>query len=264
MDIPCTRWYNAIEKRRSRRQFDNTRPIEVSIGASLRAVCDDFRPFPGARACLVTESVQTVFRGIIGNYGKVRDAPAFIALIGNMERTSVQEEVGYTGEGIVLEATSLGLATCWVGLFKKTNADSLVELQTNERVLAVVPVGYAPGSATLEEKLLTGFGHTHKRVPMEKLVSGLSLEKAPEWARMAVQAARLAPSAMNRQPWGFQIGEDSITVYIRTRGPHLTVSKRLDCGIAMIHIEAAAGYNGVKGLWQFLQSPQVARFSISV
>jgi len=39
------------------------------------------------------------------------------------------------------------------------------------------------------------------------------------------------------------------------------VSKQLDCGIAMLHIEVAALNCGIRGNWQFLKAPQVARFS---
>ena len=77
-----------------------------------------------------------------------------------------------------------------------------------------------------------------------------------------VKAARLAPSAVNRQPWGFDVQDGSITVYVRTGGPEFTVSKQLDCGIAMLHIEVAALNCGIRGNWQFLKAPQVARFSV--
>lgn len=42
------------------------------------------------------------------------------------------------------------------------------------------------------------------------------------------------------------------------------ISKRLDCGIAMLHIEIGALSAGVKGRWELLQSPQVARFKVTV
>jgi hypothetical protein len=59
------------------------------------------------------------------------------------------------------------------------------------------------------------------------------------------------------------VGDNSIVVYVRTPGPEFTVSKRLDCGIAMLHIEIAAMSFGISGEWQFLNGPQVARFSVS-
>jgi len=219
-------------------------------------------PFPNARSCLVTESVKGVFRGIVGSYGKIKDTLAFIAFIGNMDSASVQEEVGYTGEGVILEATALGLNICWVaGFFKPESVASLVEIKSNERVLAVTPVGYARRFESLEEKLMTGFGRTHRRLPVSRLISGLRQGALPEWVRASIQAARLAPSAMNRQPWGFDVEDGSIIVYVRTGGPEFSVSKRLDCGIAMLHIEVAAMSCGVRGEWQFLKAPQVARFS---
>ncbi len=262
MDIPFSRWYPAIEKRRSRRHFDESRPIEADTLLALDTVCKRFIPFPSARSCLVTESAEGVFRGAVGNYGKIKDAPAFIAFIGNMDSGTVQEEVGYTGEGVILEATALGLNTCWVGgFFRPEGVASLVEIKSNERVLAVTPVGYARRLESLEEKSMTGFGRTHRRLPVSRLISGSGRGELPEWARASIQAASLAPSAVNRQPWGFDVEDGSITVYVRTTGPEFNVSKRLDCGIAMLHIEVAALSLGVRGEWQFLKAPQVARFS---
>ena len=164
MDIPYSRWYPVIEKRRSRRHFDASRPIESDKLSALETVCKQFMPFTNARSCLVTESVQDVFKGVVGSYGKIKGAPAFIAFIGNMESASVQEEVGYTGEGVILEATALGLNTCWVaGFFKPESVASLVKIKNGERVLAVTPVGYARRFESLEEKLMTVFGRTHRR-----------------------------------------------------------------------------------------------------
>ena len=265
MDIPYSRWHLAITERRSRRHFDLNRPIEPETLVVLDTICKQFRPFPHARSRLVTESVKDVFKGIIGSYGKIKGAPAFIAFIGNMDSASVQEEVGYTGEGVILEATALGLNTCWVaGFFKPESVASLVEIKRNERVLAVTPVGYARRFESLEEKLMTGFGRTHKRLSISRLVNGIEIVKWPEWARASLEAAGLAPSAVSRQPWGFDVQDGSITVYVRTSGPEFNVSKRLDCGIAMLHIEVAALNCGLKGDWQFLKAPQVARFSTLV
>lgn len=263
MEIPFSRWYPAIEKRRSRRAFDPSRSIEPDKLSALDLVCKGFVPFPGARSCLVNEPGNDVFKGSVGSYGKVKGAPAFMAFIGNMESASVQEEAGYTGEGVILEATALGLNTCWVGgFFKPESVASIIEVKSNERVLAISPVGYAVSSETFEEELMTGFGRSHRRVPISKLIGGLKQDTLPEWIRAALQAAQNAPSAVNRQPWGFEVQGKSITLYVRTDGPEFNVSKRLDCGIAMMHIEVAALYFGIRGKWELLEAPRVARFSV--
>jgi len=263
MDIPYSRWYPVIEKRRSHRHFDSNRPVEPEVLATLDSVCKQFKPFSHARACLVGVSVEGVFKGIVGSYGMVKGASAFIAFIGKMDDPYVQEEVGYTGEGIILEATALGLDTCWVGgFFNREKAGSLVEISNNERVLAITPVGYALKSESLEGKIMTGFGRTHKRLPISTLAGGLEIDKLPEWIKASLEAARLAPSAVNRQPWGFNVEDDGITVFVRNSGSDFGVSSRLDCGIAMLHIEVAALNSGYKGEWEFLQSPQVAKFKV--
>jgi nitroreductase len=263
MDIPFSRWYQVIARRRSRRHFDGSRPVAPETLAVLNKVCNEFAPFPSARACLVTESAEAVFKGIIGSYGKIRGASAFVAFVGNMNDPFVQEKVGYTGEGIILEATALGLDTCWVGgFFRPEVAGSLVQVSDSERILAVTPVGYARGFESWEEKLMARFGRSHRRLPLSRLARGLPGERWPDWAEISLEAARLAPSAVNRQPWGFDVQENSITVFVRTGGPEFNVSKRLDCGIAMLHLEVAAGDRGRRGQWEFLRSPQVGRLEI--
>ena len=262
MELPFSRWYPTIDIRRSRRQFDASRPIYPDLLSDLRTICKEFRPFPHARAELVTESSDGVFKGVVGSYGKIKDEPAFIAFIGDMGSRHVQEEVGYIGEGIILEATALQLATCWVGgFFKPEVVESLIEISAGERVLSVTPVGYAREALTLEEKLMTGFGRTHRRKSISAVVTGLEMANWSEWIKVSVEAARLAPSAVNRQPWGFHVEPDAITVFVRTTGPEFNVAKRLDCGIAMLHIEVAALNCGIQGKWEFLETPSVARFS---
>jgi nitroreductase len=263
MDISFSKWHEAIRKRRSRRRFEPDLPIDPEIIGALEKVCDEFTPFPSARSRLVTESSERVFKGVIGGYGKVKGTRAFIAFIGDMDDEFVQEKVGYTGEAIILAATALELNTCWVaGFFRPEIVNSLIELSGNEQVLAVTPVGYAQERESWEERLMSRFGRSHNRLPLSKLVRGLPREQWPDWASIALEAARLAPSAVNRQPWGFDLQDNGIAVFVRTGGPEFNVSKRLDCGIAMLHLEVAAANSGCRGEWEFLPSPHVARFRI--
>jgi hypothetical protein len=176
----------------------------------------------------------------------------------------MQERLGYTGEGIVLEATTLGMGTCWVALTFNTKAAlSLLKLDKGEKLVAVSPVGNTLESWTFQEKIFSGFGAPHGRRPLASMVTGLEPAQRPDWARAAVEAARLAPSATNRQPWTFDIQRHSLTVSIKNKGPEFNVSYRLDCGIAMLHAELGALSRGVHGSWEFLKHPQVARFTVA-
>ena len=264
MDIPAARWHRAVDGRRSRRRFDE-KPLKKEHLERLQAVCADFRPFESARAVLVTESPKRVFKGAIGPYGKIRGAPAFIAFVGDTRSPIVQEQIGYMGEGIVLEAEALHVNTCWVsGTFRPDATAALLGIDENEAVLAVTPVGYATPRLSFEEKLLTGFGRTHRRKPLSDLVIGLEQPEWPRWIRAALESARLAPSSVNRQPWRFHAERDSITVAVDSGElkRESVQSKRLDCGIAMLHIEVAALHHGVRGSWRFFTPPLVARFTV--
>ncbi|MBM4136216.1 MAG: nitroreductase [Nitrospira sp.] len=261
MEIPFSKWYAAIPRRRSRRQFE-PRPIETALLAHLNTVCTEFRPFPEARSVLVTQSPDEFLTGAIGFYGKIKGALAFIAFIGTMDSQYVQERVGYAGEGIILEATAMNVYTCWVGAsFRPEAVASLIGITKSERVLAITPIGYAPEHWSLKERVLTGFGRSHRRKSLSEMVSGLEEIHWPVWMKSSLEAARLAPSAVNRQPWRFHVELENITISVDNLKDTFHVSKRLDCGIAMLHMEVAALTHCVKGTWEFLEPPDVARFS---
>ncbi|MFC1938875.1 nitroreductase family protein [Chloroflexota bacterium] len=256
MDIDSSKWYPAIYTRRSRRSY-KPNPIDPKLLNDISRFCEHFRPFTNTRAVLVLQQVDKAFRGIIGPSG----APAFIAFLGNASDNNIQEKIGYIGEAVVLEATSLELSTCWVGGFlRKDMVEELVDADSNEEVFGLTPIGYAKERTSVKESIMTGFGWTHRRKPLAKLVTGIPEEGWHEWIRSVLEAARLAPSATNRQPWKFHIRMDSITISTNETGHDFNLSKRLDCGIAMLHLEVAALNQGIHGTWELLDTPEVARF----
>ena len=256
-------WYAAIKVRRSRRSYDRNSAIDAEARSRLHDVCSGFRPFNGVRVEFIDEPPDDIFANALGFYGNIKGAPAFLAFIGDSADPHVQEKMGYTGEAAILEATSLGLGTCWVALtYNAKTVKSLIQLERSEKLICVSPVGYTTNKWSFGENVYSGFGSKHQRKPLQTLVTGLSEAQRPDWAKTAVEAARMAPSAMNRQPWGFLVDERSATVYIKDRGPEFNVARRLDCGIAMLHIELGALSKGATGSWTFLKHPQVARFTV--
>ena len=262
MKIPFASWYPAIGTRESRRQFNSFQPLSAEILSNLKLTCEEFRPFPEARVELITERPDKIFNFIFGSYGFIRNPTATLAFIGDIRQPHVQEAVGYTGEGVILEATALGVGTCWVaGFFNPAAAAQQLHLASFESVLAVSPLGYSPFEKTLGEKALKGFASNRKRKPISELVSGLPEKDWQPWIKPALEAARIAPSATNRQPWMFTIQDNSITLANDPGKLDFKVSKRLDCGIAMLHIEISALNSNVRGGWTFLDPPSIVRFS---
>jgi nitroreductase len=277
MEIPVESWYRAIFVRRSRRSFIDRLPEEEKV-AMIEKVCREFR-LEGAlkegaevraearvrvkvrvRAEFVRLSPEKVFRGIVGNYGRITGAPYYVALIGETGAPNVEESVGYLGEGVILEATALGLGTCWVsGFFRPEPVRDHIAIAEDERVYAVTPIGYTSSDYSAKEKLYASAARSRKRKSFGEIVEG----GAPEpWQEKATEAARMAPSAANRQPWRFVLGEKSITVRVDNPKDSNRFPKRLDCGIAMLHIELGAMTAGKKGQWEPLLTPEVAQYEL--
>jgi hypothetical protein len=261
MQIPVDKWYPAVFKRCSRRQF-NARNLPESILSHLLSFTQNLnRHIQGARAVVVTDEPEEIFKGAIGSYGKIKGAPAYVAFLGNMKDPNVQEKVGILGEFFILEATSIGLATCWVGgFFKPDVAQAHINFDSDEQVIAISPLGFVEDKFTLEEKLMSSLVTSRKRKNLETLLVGSSEVPLSNWVSTALEAARLAPSAVNRQPWRFTLENEVLRVSVDNGRDSSHVSKRLDCGIAMAHIEVGAKYMGVTGEWKFLEGLDVAQF----
>ena len=259
MQLPVETWYDALFLRRSQRKYSGEIPDERAT-SKIEKLCTDFRPFTGSRAVLVTEPANDVFKGAVGPYFfKVTEAPYYIAFIADMKAPNVQSITGYLGEGIILEATYLGLNTCWVGgFFRRDSVMRQVTLQRDERVLAITPVGYSKDSADR----VGAMPIKYRRKNLNKLVIGENSNKN-KWIKSALDAARIAPSATNRQPWRFKTSDDSITISSDSNREGFGVSRKLDCGIAMLHLELGARYAGAPGSWEFLKFPHVAKYRIN-
>jgi hypothetical protein len=251
------RWFDAIPLRISRRAFDG-RPIDSDILDRVDATCTRLGTSSGgARAVLLRETPGGVFTGMVGSYGAITDAVAALAFIG---REASPVDVGYVGEAAILDATLVGLNSCWVaGYFDSEKAAAAVDLRPAEKVLAVTTLGYSPGKSSGTERLMHAFVKPRARLPLEEIAPGVG--SWPQWAHGAADAVRVAPSGANAQPWRLRMENGALVVACKQDKPYWTW--RIDCGIAMLHAELAALHEDVPGNWQRLEEPDVARFTPS-
>ena len=261
-------WYRAIFIRHSRRKYSST-PIDKEKLDSLSELIDELnRNTRGARIALVRTHDGSIFSGIRGGYGVIKGAPAYLAFIAEPQTPGSYERLGYTGEAAVLKATALGLGTCWVsGTFDPKAAAGKLELNAQENLVAVSPLGYPKDSYSFTEKLMSGFAGSRKRKPIEQLYAGTPLQEWPSWARTAAEAARIAPSAMNRQPWIFRYDGRELSVETAgadSGGAEVRYSKRLDCGIALRHLEIGVQQEIREAVSvNFYPAPRVAGISVN-
>ena len=149
-------------------------------------------------------------------------ADNYFALVGPRS-ADLEEKCGYQGERLVLFAQQLGLNTCWAMLSKARKAAAYL-LEDGEVFVIAIAVGYGADS-----------GKERKSKSFED-VTKLTGE-APEWFRKGVEAALLAPTAMNQQAFVLELLPDGA---VRAR-PKLRPLAHLDLGIVKYHFEIGAG-----------------------
>lgn len=262
-DMPVAEWASAIATRRSVRTFTG-RPVGPGVLAAIRDFCSGLPGGSVARVALAEEVPAELFTGVIvGSYGRVIGARAALIVIGKPQARSVQECMGYLGEATLLQATAMGLGTCWVaGSFKRDIASRLAVLAEDEEIFAVSPVGYAEERPRRGERLLKAAVRASRRKPITDVAPGFDSERWPDWAAEGARLARIAPSAANRQPWRFDLEPGAVTVSAVERGVDGSISRLLDVGIAMLHFEVGARLMGASGVWQLLEPPGVARYEV--
>lgn len=247
-------WYDAIRARTSRRTFDGA-PAPGEALERLRAHARDFRPVDGVRIAIVDDAPADVFTGYAGSFGLITGAPTVAAFLGNDES---HLGVGYAGEAFILEATRLSLDTCWVaGSFSRETAGRVFSAGENERVLSLTPLGKAVIRVPLGERSMRALVRASSRKPLSVLAPGAETGAWPTWARVAAEAARLAPTGGNGQPQRLRLEKEALVVSVAERA-YWTAP--IDLGIVMLHAELGAVHAGVRGVWEAAQAPDVARF----
>ena len=168
------------------------------------------------------------FQGTLAKYGKFRGVNNYIVVAGK-KADDLDERVGYYGEHLVLFAQTLGLNTCWVGLsYSKVPGTYLLE--DGEKIACYIAIGYGETQ---------GVGHKIKTVEQ---VSNAS-DTTPSWFKKGVEAALLAPTAVNQQKFSFEyVGmKDGHNQVRAKKGFSMIGYAKMDLGIAKYHFEVGAG-----------------------
>ena len=196
-------------------------PLEGTVLETLRAAVEEANDRSGLSLQLVLNEPHA-FEGGLARYGKFRGVRNYVACVGP-KGPQLQETVGYWGEYLVLLAQTLGLNSCWVGLtYSKRKAAYTVPAGCKNT--AVIALGYGQTQ-----------GMTRKsKTPAE--VARWGEGEAPAWFAAGVQAALLAPTAVNQQRFMLTLEGDRVAARA-TGGPY----SKMDLGIVKRHFEIGSG-----------------------
>jgi len=201
----------------------------------------------------------------LGTYGVITGAKSFIAasVVSNGDDEAL-EAYGFSFERIILGATEMGLGTCWLGgTFARGSFADAIRLRPDEILPCVSPAGYILHKRTLLEKVMRTAARSSRRKPWRSLFFQRSFDNpvdstGSEESDRILEAVRQAPSASNRQPWRVVYDPDNRRMHLymfkqdNYTGNKLGfVIQRIDMGIAMCHLQLAAGQYGISGTWVY-------------
>ena len=210
----------AMQARHSVRAYKDT-PIAPQTLASLKAYAEECNRESGLNIQIVTDEPRA-FDSAMAHYGHFSGVTSYIALIGK-KGAELDEKCGYYGEKLVLEAQTLGLNTCWVAMSYKKHPEAYT-VNAGEKLALVISLGYGKTP-----------GHSHKSKTPQEVVQG-DLAAMPDWFKAGVDAALLAPTAVNQQKFRFGLSGGAVTAKAG-----LGFYAKVDLGIAKYHFELGAG-----------------------
>lgn len=215
----------AISVRHSVRSYKK-QPIEGKTKEDLLAFIERCNEESGLRMQLVLDEPEA-FDGFMAHYGKFSGVRNYIVLAGE-KSPDLDEKCGYYGEKAALYAQTLGLNTCWVAMtYRKGKGKAAVRLDPGEKMRLVIAVGYGATD-----------GVPHKSKPREQV---MQVETTPpDWFLKGIDAALLAPTAINQQKFLFTLQGDIVTAKAG-----IGFYSKIDLGIAKCHFELGAG----KPIW---------------
>ena len=163
------------------------------------------------------EDSANTFNKLFNKSAGLGSAPSVIACVGPNDDT-LDERIGYFGQKLVIYAQQLGLNTCWVGIFNRKKIPA--EVADNERLVIAIAIGYGETQ-----------GKERKTKTADEVV--IDLKDVPDWFHAGVEAALLAPTAINQQNFEIIYNENEEVEFKDLGG----VLSKIDIGIVKCNFE---------------------------
>lgn len=206
----------AMQERHAVRSYLD-KPIDGEACEKLNEVIAECNAQGGLNIQLILNEPDA-FNCFMAHYGKFSGVKNYVALIGKKGEDC---KIGYYGEKIALAAQALGVNTCWVMMsYKKVK--SAFKIEKGEKIYCVLAIGYGATQ-----------GVQHKSRAVSEVSVGY--DQAPQWFKDGVNAALLAPTAMNQQKFKFIYQGGKVSA---NGGGFYS---QIDLGIAKYHFELGSG-----------------------
>lgn len=211
----------ALKARHSVRNYQD-KEIDKETIDKLCAFIDECNSEGNLKLQFLEDSEDT-YSSFLNKFMSLGSAPSVIACVGE-KADDLHERIGYYGQKIVLYAQQLGLNTCWAGTFSKSGIPCICE--KGDEVVITIAIGYGKDS---------GKERKSKKASDVCEVPG-NYEDAPDWFKAGVEAALLAPTAINQQKFKIFLKDNGEVSFIDKGG----VFSKVDLGIVKYQFEVGS------------------------
>ncbi|MBQ8161339.1 MAG: hypothetical protein IJ083_11425 [Clostridia bacterium] len=206
---------DAVPLRVSCQLFDGNAPRDLL--PTLAYLCARMET-EGVHLCLLPAE-ESLFSGTLLTFSRVSGCRCIVAVFAHTSVPLGRIAAGFSAEALCLECTSLGLGTCYMtGGYQKKQIQPYGK--AGEELLCILAIGRPA------EK---GQRYERRRKDLRQLCLS-DPAQWPEEVRTAAELVRLAPSAMNLQPWKMDYIKDTFSIDSSER-------TQFDLGCALAHAE---------------------------
>jgi len=191
------------------------------------------------------ELLENKSNTVFGAYGDIVGAPYYIAIVTKNNKNALLD-AGYAFERVILFVENMGLRTCWLAAtsFDRNEAELRVNLADDEIIAAISPIGEKAAEQSDREMIERERLGSDSRLNFDTLFGDASTGGtiADKHERENLEMVRIAPSALNNQPWRVVIDNSVAHFYVIRRFilPLNYDFQMLDLGAAVHHYCLAA------------------------
>lgn len=254
------KFYFPVEQTIRNRHSDRTyepRPLPADVKEKIQSfIRESDNPFH-VKVSFHLLATNTDKGQKLGTYGVIKGVSDFIGSTVKEEDLGL-EALGYSMEHLILFLTSQGLGSCWLGgTFDRSAFSQAIHLEEGTLFPIITPVGYPVKKKRPVESLIKWAAKSDQRKDWEHLffkndfTSPLTKQEAGAY-EFALEMVRLAPSAINKQPWRIIKKENAFHFYEAKTGKESKTLdiQRVDVGIAACHFHLAAIDKNLNGSFQ--------------
>lgn len=226
--------------------------------------------------CLFGLDARAVLEGAAGYKQFLIGSPQYMVLLSG-KHPHAAENAGYIMEDLILKLTEMGLDTCWLTFHDGEYVKTALELDSPLEVAAIAAFGFGEKATkrlrlnlismsdvdiSAQRQYFQPKRSVHELVYLDNWSNTIGVEEYigfyDDLLWEAFYAASLAPSYLNRQPYGFLIQDGRILLVQKPDLYTHGVDAKLNLGVVMLHFAAVASQWAGKAAWEFENLPAVS------